>query len=87
MRIARARRRGAGAFARVCATTIEADDDLGLERGSDWTDDLLDMMRLLRPERHEFVNLLDGAGRQPRAPAATLPERPVAVPHREQTRV
>jgi hypothetical protein len=38
---------GAEALARVCATTIEEDDDLGLERGSDWTDDLLDMMRLL----------------------------------------
>lgn len=35
------------ALARVCATTIEEDDDLGLERGTDWTDDLLDMMQLL----------------------------------------
>ncbi len=38
---------GALALAQVCATTIEADDDLGLDRNCDWTGDLLDMMRLL----------------------------------------
>jgi hypothetical protein len=38
---------GTLALAKICATTIEEEDNLGLERGSDWTDDLLDMMQLL----------------------------------------
>jgi hypothetical protein len=38
---------GTLALAKICATTIEEEDNLGLERGSDWVDDLLDMMQLL----------------------------------------
>jgi hypothetical protein len=39
--------REAFALATVCASAIEQPEDLGVERGSDWTDHLLDMMRLL----------------------------------------
>jgi hypothetical protein len=35
------------AFATVCASALEQPEDLGVERGSDWTDHLLDMVRLL----------------------------------------
>ena len=37
----------AQALALVCAVAIESEDDLGLDRGTDWTDNVLDMMQLL----------------------------------------
>jgi hypothetical protein len=35
------------ALATVCASALEQPEELGVERGADWTDHLLDMMRLL----------------------------------------
>jgi hypothetical protein len=35
------------ALACACAAALEEQENLGVERGSDWTDHLLDMMRLL----------------------------------------
>jgi hypothetical protein len=36
-----------GTLAIVCSTAIEDDENLGVERGSDWTEHLLDMMAFL----------------------------------------
>ena len=45
--------KGTLALAIVCSTAIEDDENLGVERGSDWTEHLLDMMEFLgrRPPR------------------------------------
>jgi hypothetical protein len=43
---------GADALGRICATTIEADDDVGLECDSDWTDDRYADHAATQPQAH-----------------------------------